>query len=114
MIKVLLRTLILDQCIDAFYVNVVNNFIDNFIRPKVKQWIQSKWTIELSNDFKSSVGGDHYSELVQRLTREYEKEIDAEIFKVMAQWNDLVKRTHNPVIVTTFSNSTLPPLRKRQ
>lgn len=110
MIKIVLKHFIYDHCVDVFF----DKITDNFIRPKVKQWIQSKWTIELSNDFKSSVGGDHYSELVQRLTREYEKEIDAEIFKVMAQWNDLVKRTHNPVIVTTFSNSTLPPLRKRQ
>lgn len=110
MIKIVLKHFIYDHCVDVFF----DKITDNFIRPKVKQWIQSKWTIELSNDFKSSVGGDHYSELVQRLTRECEKEIDAEIFKVMAQWNDLVKRTHNPVIVTTFSNSTLPPLRKRQ
>ncbi len=32
MIKVLLRTLILDQCIDAFYINVVNNFL----KPKLQ------------------------------------------------------------------------------
>jgi hypothetical protein len=109
-IKIALKHFIYDHCVNVFF----DKITDNFIRPKVKQWIQSTWTIELSNDFTSSFGGDHYSELVQRLTRECEKEIDAEIFKVMAQWNDLVKRTHNPVIVTTFSNSTLPPLRKRQ
>jgi len=109
-IKIALKHFIYDHCVNVFF----DKITDNFIRPKVKQWIQSTWTIELSNDFTSSFGGDRYSELVQRLTSECQKEIDAEILKVMAQWNDLVKRTHNPVIVTPFTNSTLPPIRKRQ
>ncbi len=110
MIKIVLKHFIYDHCVDVFF----DKITDNFIRPKVKQWVQSKWTIDISPDINVYTDGDMYSQLIESLTRECEKEIDAEIFKVMAQWNDLVKRTHNPVIVTTFGNSALPPLRKRQ
>lgn len=109
MIKVALKHFIYQHCVDVFFDKVT----DNFIRPKLKQFIQSKWTIDLSSDIISIHGDDIYSQIIEKLTRECEKEIDAEIFRVMSQWNDAVKRTHNPVIVTTFTNSGLPPIRKR-
>lgn len=109
MIKVAVKHFIYEHCVDVFFDKVT----ENFIRPKLKQFIQSKWTIDFSSDIMSGHGDSVYSQIIEKLTRECEKEIDAEIFKVMSQWNDMVKRTHNPVIITTFPNSVLPPIRKR-
>ena len=96
MIKVALKHFIYDHCVDVFFDKVT----DNFIRPKLKNWLKSTWTIDFSTDWHPVVDLDLHSELIKQLTFELKQEADSEIFRVMSQWNDLVKRTHNPVIVT--------------
>jgi len=75
MLKILLKHIIYEICIETFF----NNVFNNFVKPKVKEYLRrfkSTWTLADAEKMAHFHGVDIEKELMDALTREIQEEED--------------------------------------
>lgn len=85
MIKLLLKHLIYEICIDVFFKEIYKNFVLPKVVNYIRRIIRSNYTLEAQRDIAQCHGADIEKELLDAMSREIQQEIDRDILSHLTE-----------------------------